>query len=148
MSWAAHPPQGWDFKIALWGFLLIISSCRLRCYQSGSKLQIWFHVNAVDFVLWILECCLTLGMAGQILSMGSTISRSIPCLIRGALKLAHTAGRQGSVQTGQKQGQMPALLSLFLMPEQNYFHLIFVTEIKNVFLFVFLCIICVYYNSI
>ena len=122
MSWAAHPPQGWDFKIALWGFLLIISSCRLRCYQSGSKLQIWFHVNAVDFVLWILECCLTLGMAGQILSMGSTISRSIPCLIRGALKLAHTAGRQGSVQTGQKQAR--GLLSCFRSLNKTSFILI------------------------
>ena len=87
-------------------------------------------------------------MVVQTLSMGSTISRSIPCLIYGASWLAHTAGSQGSVQAGQKQGQIHALLSSFLMPEQDYFHLISLTEIKNVFFNVlFVCITIVYSQS-
>ena len=80
-------------------------------------------------------------MVGQTLSMGSTISRSIPCLIYGASWLAHTAGSQGSVQEGQKQGQMHALLSLFLMPEQDYFHLISLLLLLSCFSRVRLCAI-------
>lgn len=84
--------------------------------------------------------------AARPLSMGSTISSSIPCLIYGASWLAHTAGSQGSVQADEKQSQMHALLSLFLRPEQDYFHLISLEKklklIKNVF---FLCFFLMYY---
>ena len=84
-----HPPRGWDFKDCSSEVPSYNPRTEANWYhhQSVTKLQAWFPVNAICFVVWNLKCCSTWVLVGQAPSRGLTTSKFLPHLLYGAANL-------------------------------------------------------------